>query len=212
MQVQPTTNVTDQLVAEVQFEIPEANYATCTANVKQSIIDFLHYSHYWHIEVSAGTVLTGVDNYSFTEPAGVANVSLIQLVVTDTDGEEYEFARDSSLGDSKSFWQVSPTEIVIADCENWLGATMKVVLAVKPLIDANPFNYCARILIDYRKAIVSGAKSLIYRMPQKKWTDLKQAEMHDGIHTGLREEALRRQARGYTQKSERVPKKRRLHY
>lgn len=203
MQPHRLVSIPDDLINEIQFEIPEAPYDAVQLYLRRAICEFCEISHYWQEEVGPLTPQAGTDIYDIDAPRGASIVSVVGVSFDDA-GNAVELFRDSSGQMKFRFWQPSSSAIQFAPIEELAGKSISIVAALKPEIDGNNFKFSETILRDYRDSIAAGAKAKIFMIPRKPWSDPGLAQASQVVFITGSNKALRSKGRGFSRLPDRA--------
>lgn len=211
MQPHRTIDLPDELIDEIQFEIPEAPYDSIAHYLRRAVIDFCEKSHYWQEDIGPIRVTSASIEYDLPVSRTFAVVSVLEVSFADTT-EQKELVRCQTDDVQYRYWQSTPFSISFYPLDELNETDVSVIAALKPEIYNNTFKFSENILRDFRDAIVAGAKALLYKTPRKPWTDAGQFQMNDGLFESKAAEALRRQGRGYSRLPDRSVRKQRVYF
>lgn len=204
MQPHRLVSIPDDLINEVQFEIPEAPYDSIVLFMRRALCDFCEISHYWQEEIGPLMPQLGAYAYDIDAPRGSSIVSVLKVSTADN-----ELHRSQDEGVRYRFWQSSSGAIEISPIDELAGKSISIIAALQPEVDGNNFKFSETILRDYRDAIAAGTKAKLYMIPRKPWTDLNLAQANAVKFQDQAGEALRARGRGFSKLPDRsIPKKR----
>lgn len=208
-----TIDMPEDLIDEIQLEITEAPYDSIIHFLRRAVIDFCEESHYWQEEIGPVLVVDARMEYDLPVSRSFSATTIMDVSVLLNGNRESTTLQRCQTNDVKyRFWQETPFTIEFFPHEELVGKGISVIAALKPELYGNKFKFSENIIRDFRAAIVARAKSLLYKIPGKPWSDLNQAQINDGIFTSLSSEALLRQARGYSKLPDRAVRKARSFY
>lgn len=212
MQPHKTTSNIDDLVNEIQFEIPEAVFDSIQLFVRRAIVAFCERSHYWREDIGPVRVTAQTHEYDLPTSRTV-DVVEIQAVSVSVDGSSLIVLQRSATDDVKyRYWQPTPTTFTVAPVEELAGHDLAVICSLKPQLYGNQFKFSEQLLVDHRDALIAGAKAMLYKTPRKPWTDLQQAQINAGDFEARVAAARRTVARGYSLSPDRISRKSRPFY
>lgn len=204
MQPHRLVSIPDDLINEIQFEIPEAPYDAIQLHLRRAICEFCELSHYWQEEVGPLTPQAGTDIYDIDAPRGASIVSVVKV-----SSDDFELHRSDSSDVRYRFWQSSSNTIQVSPIDELAGKSISIVAALAPQLDGNNFKFSETVLRDYRDALVAGAKAKLYMIPRKPWADLNLAQANAAKFQDHAGDALRARGRGFSRLPDQsVPKKR----
>lgn len=207
MQPHKTTSDLEDLINEIQFEIPEAAYDAIVLHLRRSIIKFCEVSHYWKEDIGPVRVVSVSNSYDLPLSRGIALVGVMSVSTSDQVFERCE------TDDVKyRYWQDSPLSILLYPNDDFIGQDLSIVAAIKPAIHGDAFKVSASLVEQYRDALIAGAKSALYKTPRKPWSDLNQAQINDSIFDSTANDARLHAARGHLRVPDRTPNKVREFY
>ncbi len=207
MQPHRTTSDLDNLIDEIQFEMPEAAYDAIVLHLRRSIIKFCEDSHYWQEDIGPVRVVSVSNSYDLPLSRSIALVGVMSVSTADKVFERCE------TDDVKyRFWQDSPFSILLYPNDEFIGQDLSIAAALKPTIQGDAFKVSESLVEQYRDALIAGAKAALYKTPRKPWTDLNQAQINDSIFDAIASDALRHVARGHLRVPDRTPNKVREFY
>ncbi len=207
MQPHRLSSVPDDLINEIQFEFPEAPYDSIVLFLHRAICEFCEVAHYWQEEIGPLTVQMGRDTYDIDAPRGSSIVSVVN--VTWSEGE---LKRSQDPGVRYRFWQSSSVAIQVSPIDELSGKKISIIAALKPEAEGNSFKFSETILRDYRDAISAGAKSKLYVIPRKPWTDLNLAQINEVEFNVKANNALLARSYGFSKLPDKSIKKKREYY
>jgi hypothetical protein len=212
MQPHKTTSNIDDLVNEIQFEIPEAVFDAVELFVRRAIVTFCEKTNFWCEDLGPVTVNLQTDEYDLPISRTVDVVEIVNVLANRGDGSKVELERCAS-GDVKyRYWQPTPTTFTVSPIQELAGSELSVICSLKPQLYGNQFKFSEQLLVDHRDALVAGAKSMLYKIPRKPWSDLQQAQINANDFQTRIAAARRTVARGYSISPDRVPRKQRPFY
>ena len=185
--------IPEELIDDIQFEIPEAPYDAIVSKLRESIISFCETSHYWQEEIDPVAIVADTATYELTTARSVSLVSVLSV-----KSDERNLIRSQADDIEFKYWQPNPFSIEVSPIDRLENQTFTIVAAVKPVLYNNSFKFSANLLANYRVALIAGAKSLLYKTPRKAWSDLKQAAINDTIFEAAAQDCLLMQSRGYS--------------
>src|SRR5690606_35570418 len=147
--------------------------------------------HWWLEDVGPIRVISGIDNY----PVGTsryAKIVTIEKVGAYNDSEElvwFSATNDASVTDWR-FWPDSSFSIDVFPNDELTGKDLVVLCSLKPRVYNSTFKVSEELVEEYRDGLVAGAKALIYKIPNKEWTDLNQAALHNSMFEAEANKAL----------------------
>lgn len=207
MQPHKTTSNLDDLINEIQFEIPEVAYDAIVLHLRRSIIKFCEDSHYWVEDIGPVRVVAVSNLYDLPLSRNVALVGVMQVSTA-----EKVFERCETDSIKYRYWQNSPFSIQLFPNEEFIGQDLSIAAALKPTIQGDAFKVSESLVEQYRDALIAGAKAALYKTPRKPWTDLNQAQINASTFDAIASDTLRHVARGYLRVPDRTPNKVREFY
>ncbi len=207
MESHSTAELPEDMIDEIQFEIPEAPYDSVVHHLRRSAVKFCEESHYWQEEIDPLVVLTGVQSYDLSAARTVAIVSVIKVSSIDR-----ELCRSQDDAVQYRYWQPSPFTIDIFPSENLSGQEITILASLKPALYSGNFKVSTSLISDYRDALIAGAKSMLYKTPRKAWTDLNQAQINQYVFDEDARDSLLMRSRGYSRLPDRSVSKKRNFY
>lgn len=211
MQPHKTTSNIDDLVNEIQFEIPEAVFDAIQLFVRRSIVSFCEKSHYWREDIGPVRITAQAAEYDL--PIGrTVDVIEVEKMFANMDGAELILERSKTDDVRYRFWQSTPTTFTVAPLDMLAGNDLSIICSLKPQLHGSQFKFSEQILVDHRDAVLSGAKSMLYKVPRKPWTDLQQAQINFSDFEAKAAAARRTVARGYSISPDRITRKARPFY
>lgn len=178
---------------EIVFEIPEANRDSVGLYLQRAVIEFCEKSHFWQEDIGPLRVVATTNSYDISPPRGLSVVSVIGVFANSC-----ELVRSDDPDITYRYFQNSPFAIAVEPHAELIGSDLSIYAALKPDIKPGDSFKCSEALLDqYRDVIISGAKSMLYKVPRKPWTDTQLANNYWQSFEVASSEALRTQARGF---------------
>ena len=199
--------IPSDMVDDIQFEMAEVPYDYIETLLRRACIEFCEQSRYWQENIDSLTMLADTSHYVLSVTPTKKLVSLMQVFV---DGVEWE--RGESDNHNNRYYQYTPESIDFYPVTPCVGNVITMVAAIKPAEVDDVMLVSVPLLNDYRAALISHAKSALYRIPRKPWTDLQQAQLNEVILNAAVEKARLTQARGYAMQTVSAPVKTRPFY
>jgi len=212
MQPHKTTSNIDDLVNEIQFEIPEAVFDAIQLYVRRSIVSFSEKSHFWREDIGPVRVTAQAAEYDLPISRTVDVIEIEKIFAHMEDGSELVLERSSNDDIRYRFWQPTPTTFTVVPLDVLAGKDLSIICSLKPQLYGSQFKFSEQLLVDHRDALVCGAKAMLYKVPRKPWTDLQQAQINFSDFEAKATAARRSVARGYSISPDRIPRKSRPFY
>lgn len=212
MQAHRTIDMPEDLIDEINLEIPEISRDAIVHHARRAVIDFCERSHYWQEDIGPILVNENSTEYDLPVSRRVAVVALMAVGFTDTDGEQKQLVRCETDDVDYRYWQPTPFTISFYPHQDLIGKSVSVIAALKPEIYNDTFKFSELLIRDYRDGILAKAKANLYSMPRKAWSDPGLFQLNNSAFEVACGKALRSQARGYSRLPDRAVKKARVYY
>jgi hypothetical protein len=203
-----TAVIPENFYDEIIFEITEANRDSVGLYLQRAVIEFCEKSHFWQEDIGPLRVVAATNSFDISPPRGLSVVSIVGVLAS---GEELVRSADASV--PYRYTQKSPFAISVEPHDQLIGSDVSIYAALKPDIKPGDSFKCSEALLDqYRDAIITGAKSLLYKVPRKPWTDMQLAQSYWQLFETASSEALRTQARGFLRIADKTTETKRPFY
>lgn len=199
----------DEMVDEILFEVSDAPHDSVVHFLRRACVLFCEQSFYWQEECEPLTMVDGTQTYTLA--TGDAKKQVVSVTRV-TDDEDNEFSRSQNLSVDRGFWQNTPATIDIYSSSPLADKIITVVAAIRPALSGSEFKISAPLIADYRDALISGAKSMLYITPNRPWTNPQLAQICKSTFDAIADDAHRHQARGYSRINVKPPRKVREFY
>lgn len=206
-----TASIPDDMVNEIQIEMPEAPFDLVMQLLQQSCRDFCEKSNYWIENATAITILANTETYNLAIGNDGKEIVGVNRVY-DQDENIYEKCATKEV--YYGWWQSTPETIDIYSSREIKDYVIQVEVSIKPKLNAGAFLVSAPMLSNYREAILAGTKAKLYKIPRKDWTDFNLSKYNEAIFIAESDSARANQARGFTRfpTDTKTPDKKRLFY
>jgi hypothetical protein len=206
-----TASIPEDMVNEIQIEMPEAPYDLVVQQLQQACREFCEKSNYWIENAVELTIVADQETYNLTiSNAGKEIVGVNK--VYDQDENVYEKCATKEV--YRGWWQSTPETVDVYAGEDITGYVVQIEVSIKPKLNAGAFLVSAPLLSNYREALLAGTKSKLYKIPRKPWTDFNLSKYNEAIFIAESDSARANQARGFSRfpTDTRTPDKKRSFY
>lgn len=198
----------EQLVPDVALDVIGAAEPLMVDALRKSAIQFCRQSRGWRETLAPVDLTANTPQVVLVPPAKSYVLDVIRARHIPTDSKVFPRTREQ-LDASRSGWEVEVADRPIFFFLPKLNTVRLVPMASATTAGALEFDVALvpthdsdgiadELDLEYRAAIVAGAKAVLQAMPQKEWTDAASANMNASIFAEGVREARRRAYRSRT--------------